>query len=369
MSLATRCINCSTVFRVVQDQLLVSEGWVRCGRCREVFNAIENMFDLKKDSSASMLPVAMPPTGFDALRDVPSTRSSDAPLDRRTKPRPESPTLGASASSRPARIEHPGFAAAANSQEVVRTSLWPTSDTPGMTSEPSGATKQARARTKALRDDVDFQMSESTLDVPVDVSSVGPMPSEEVVDELLMSNGRDTMFEPYGYTPDFLVRARNESRWQHPKVRLMLRLAALLLSVTLGLQVLMHARDTIAARWPATESMLQAVCVPFNCRVEAPRRLQALKVESAVFAETGTAGTYRLAVALRNVDDTIVRMPALDLRIMNARGEAVARRIITATELGMTTSVIEGGGDATLQGLIRVTLPNMAGYTVEAFYP
>jgi predicted Zn finger-like uncharacterized protein len=41
MSLATRCTDCNTVFRVVQDQLKVSEGWVRCGRCDAVFNALE----------------------------------------------------------------------------------------------------------------------------------------------------------------------------------------------------------------------------------------------------------------------------------------------------------------------------------------
>ena len=47
MSLATRCTACGTVFRVVQDQLKVSEGWVRCGRCDEVFNALEGLFDLE----------------------------------------------------------------------------------------------------------------------------------------------------------------------------------------------------------------------------------------------------------------------------------------------------------------------------------
>ena len=50
MSLATRCTACGTVFRVVQDQLRVSEGWVRCGRCNEVFNALEGLFDLGRDS-------------------------------------------------------------------------------------------------------------------------------------------------------------------------------------------------------------------------------------------------------------------------------------------------------------------------------
>ena len=33
------------VFHVVQDQLKVSGGWVRCGHCDEVFNALENLFE------------------------------------------------------------------------------------------------------------------------------------------------------------------------------------------------------------------------------------------------------------------------------------------------------------------------------------
>ena len=48
MSLATRCTACGTAFRVVQDQLKVSEGWVRCGRCDAVFNALEGLFDLER---------------------------------------------------------------------------------------------------------------------------------------------------------------------------------------------------------------------------------------------------------------------------------------------------------------------------------
>src|SRR4029079_15484623 len=52
MSMATRCIACGTIFRVVQDQLKVSEGWVRCGRCDEVFNALDGLFDLGRDAPA-----------------------------------------------------------------------------------------------------------------------------------------------------------------------------------------------------------------------------------------------------------------------------------------------------------------------------
>lgn len=55
MSLATRCPACGTVFRVVQDQLKVSGGWVRCGQCHQVFNGLQSLFELPPDP-----PVAAP---------------------------------------------------------------------------------------------------------------------------------------------------------------------------------------------------------------------------------------------------------------------------------------------------------------------
>lgn len=39
MSLNTRCPACKTIFKVAAEQLKVSSGWVRCGRCAEVFDA------------------------------------------------------------------------------------------------------------------------------------------------------------------------------------------------------------------------------------------------------------------------------------------------------------------------------------------
>lgn len=39
MSQITTCPSCGTRFRVVADQLRISDGWVRCGQCQEVFDA------------------------------------------------------------------------------------------------------------------------------------------------------------------------------------------------------------------------------------------------------------------------------------------------------------------------------------------
>ncbi|MGQ9725347.1 MAG: zinc-ribbon domain-containing protein, partial [Tepidimonas sp.] len=39
MSFITRCPACGTAFKVVADQLKIADGWVRCGRCQQVFDA------------------------------------------------------------------------------------------------------------------------------------------------------------------------------------------------------------------------------------------------------------------------------------------------------------------------------------------
>ena len=73
MSQITRCPSCATTFKVVADQLRISEGWVRCGQCKEVF-----------DASAHLLPVApealLPDVSLTDLRapTAPVARKPDA---------------------------------------------------------------------------------------------------------------------------------------------------------------------------------------------------------------------------------------------------------------------------------------------------
>ena len=40
MSQTARCPACETMFKVVADQLKIAQGWVRCGQCGEVFDAL-----------------------------------------------------------------------------------------------------------------------------------------------------------------------------------------------------------------------------------------------------------------------------------------------------------------------------------------
>ena len=49
MRLVTRCPACATTFKVVRDQLRISDGWVRCGRCSEVFDATLDLQETDDD--------------------------------------------------------------------------------------------------------------------------------------------------------------------------------------------------------------------------------------------------------------------------------------------------------------------------------
>ena len=61
MSLITCCPSCATRFRVVPDQLRISDGWVRCGRCQEVFDAAAALQEQQEAALAAPQPAVPPP--------------------------------------------------------------------------------------------------------------------------------------------------------------------------------------------------------------------------------------------------------------------------------------------------------------------
>ncbi|WP_184706264.1 DUF3426 domain-containing protein [Comamonas odontotermitis] len=53
MSQITRCPQCQTRFKVVDDQLRISDGWVRCGKCKSVFDALTHLVQRQGAATAS----------------------------------------------------------------------------------------------------------------------------------------------------------------------------------------------------------------------------------------------------------------------------------------------------------------------------
>ena len=167
----------------------------------------------------------------------------------------------------------------------------------------------------------------------------------------------------------FVQQADKAARWQQPRVRAGLAVAAGVLALTLAAQLAVGARDSVAARWPGARPLLEALCAPLDCRIEAPRRIERLAVESSGLTRMTEGPVYRLAMVLRNRGDTPLMLPAVDLSLTDSGGALVSRRILSAAELGAPRTTIAPGQEMPLQALLMSADRPLTGYTIEIFYP
>jgi len=335
-SLATRCPACSTVFRVVPDQLRVSGGWVRCGRCSEVFDATLSLVDMETGAPrrwADEMPrPAAPPTASPA----PSV-SPPAPA----------------AESRPAGLGLAPLAAPEPEPE------------PEPETEPESATApEPDPATAAPAADVPVEtpagpQAEPEADLPADAPPAAPSPPPAVAEEA-------------ANLPSFVRRAQRAERWRHPRWRAALAALALIGLLGLAGQIAHAYRDLVAARYPQTRPLLERACDLLGCRVEAARAIDALAVESSGILRVEKSSVYRLSLSLRNRAGIEVALPALDLALTDTQGRLIARRVLLAAELGATASTLGAGAELPLQATLQAGLPAsepVAGYTIELFYP
>lgn len=326
MSLATRCAACGTVFRVVQDQLKVSEGWVRCGRCGDVFNALEGLFDLERETAPAWTPSQR---GVLDLLPVHGDERGAAPI-----PRSAPPAAAELATATPTEWDH----------------LAPADDTQADTRADSPIDTRLMNRDQ------------------FDGNAVG----RGELSDLGEMQGDDGMTgEPVAAeTPAFLRRAATNARWQRPRMRVALAISATLLGMTLMAQVALWQRDEIAARWPHSAPWLVAACDTLGCRIEPLRRLDRLAVESSGLTQLDNASQYRLQVALRNRDAWPLLTPALDVTLTDNRGDIVARKVLRQRDFGPAVpATVAAGAELTLQAVFDAGDRRISGYSVEIFYP
>ncbi|WP_062363136.1 zinc-ribbon and DUF3426 domain-containing protein [Variovorax paradoxus] len=134
MSLVTRCPACATTFKVVRDQLRISDGWVRCGRCSHVFDATLDLHEAPDGppaASAAPPPAPAPaaptepPSSSDAIEeadffdDEPEDREPPEAAASEAEPPPTPEPVPASA---PVSTPAPTFALPAHG--IVADELW-----------------------------------------------------------------------------------------------------------------------------------------------------------------------------------------------------------------------------------------------------
>jgi len=258
MSLLTRCPACTTAYKVVPDQLRISQGWVKCGQCGDIFDATQHLIQVPiEDKEATAEPEQQSLVVL--LKDA--TESASEPIIT-------SELLGSGGISHVFN-EHESE----NSPESVDKSTPETS---------SKVNTEPQAETPLLPE---LTAPECVLRMTDNFSQVS-----------------------------FLQESPQAPIWQHTAVRTCLLMLVFLLFAALGLQWAYQERSRLVTIYPDWRFAIQNLCDAVGCTIAPLRQIESITIESATFSKID-ANRYRLSMAIKNVSSLSLALPSVELTL------------------------------------------------------
>ena len=332
MSLVTRCPACSTMFKVVADQLRVSQGWVRCGNCSDVFDA------------NAYLQSVFPPAVEEEWQQAAYAQDNAArlPITERGAP---------------------------NLDSINRTEKWPVEISAARTVTDQ-LNQTALPKNENATVDVDQQLAVKTLSVQ----------AGDIVAPVLEPHLRDDGVAPPNFqNVSFVRKARREAFWQQSFIRFGLVFLAGICVMLLGVQWAVQHKDQVMAAEPRSLPVLQALCKPFRCRIKPLQRIESLLIDSVSLVKLDS-DSFRFSFVLKNTADAPLEVPLLELTLTDIYDKAVLRRVVLPVEFGARAGELLAAHSDT-GGVINLTVaPDepaerpitaaiVSGYRVLIFYP
>lgn len=368
------------MFRVVPDQLRVSEGWVRCGQCSEIFDASQHLVTppaehAPSESTAEPEPPAAAPSAAQSVPDAPDARV--VAVER--FPEPVAPVAAAGAS--PAGTATPADTAeqedAAEREHAAEQDFAPTAIGPD--DEPSPGHE---APSPALPEAPQADAPEWLYGPATDPASASPdpEPSGNAATDAPAGADSPAPAAPAGRLREsdaevdvsFLRDANKPSFWRKRTTRIALLVLLVLLLAGLVAQILVHERDRIVSVEPATRPVLLALCAWSGCSLSPLRQIESVVIDSSSFSRI-RGDDYRLGFSLKNNASVDIAMPAIELALTDSQDRAVIRRVILPAEFGATSDALSAmsvwGASLALHVKSRASEDRIAGYRLLAFYP
>lgn len=327
MSLITRCPACETLFRVVPDQLRISEGWVRCGQCDEIFDA--SYHQLHDAQVQQVVPEIIQTERVDDFEVAEVMSVETPPLD-----------IDLNLDQGMPLVELP--------------EEW------SQVAQPLSKAQEAQASTELP--------AVKILQPELPLLPTGLLESSALLDEDdEVANIRAELGDI-----DFLRVQKSGAPKHSHRRRVVLLALTLLLLMGLFIQVSVHERDRIAAWASSLKPALQALCAPLNCTLSPLRRLDSIMIESASFTKQ-QGSIYQLNFLVKNTAATALAVPAIELTLTNSFDQPVVRRVFLAKEFGVQFAEMAAGAEwqASLAVEVKVSegVDLVVGYRVLAFYP
>ena len=393
MSQITCCPFCATKFKVVPDQLRISEGWVRCGQCKEIFDAAAHLQVLP-------LPVAVPapapsvaPTLAVAPVQVPAFLREPLPV---SAPAPTPAPAPAPLPAPPAAPEAEAEAAAVFSLEDAPTPEVP-ADSPEAPNVLQAPEVEVEAPLAPESEPAPLPAPEPEPEpAPLPEPASEPEPEPAPVPEPVPEPEPELELEPQvpsrlqgvlaaappqapaqaapaparAEEPSFVRAARRQAFWRSAPVRVSLWVLCVLLTGLLAVQIAWHERDRLAAQTPALRPLLIQLCAALDCELQPYRHIAAVLIDSSGLSKGGPGDSYQLQVTLKNTSVVDVAMPALELSLTDAQEAVLVRRVLLPDEWG-GPAVLPAASEWSVRTPVALqgAASQLSGYRVLAFYP
>lgn len=399
------------MFKVVPDQLKISDGWVRCGHCADVFDATLYLEEWAGGDSPSPMAAEVtvsasepvPARGEQALeRSPPAPAPAPWPFDDEAPGEPLSgftplddmrPTEPMPLPDRVSDALSQALAPASRGDKIASAPSSPAGEVDGVLTAPvarvvvqtestspprRGVTEDFRAELlqfasssgtdTAVVDAVDVSIGlplHAEAPEPSTHASAAANPQPRVPEE---PERRAPEPEP---VPQFVQQARRKAFWRKPWVRAMLSLLALALALTLMAQSVLHERHRLIAWQPQLEPLLRVMCVPPACDFGPVRRIDDIVIDSAALVRR-LGNFYSFDIVLKNRSDVPVAVPALELTLTDTRDQTIARRVFLPSEWPGQPVQVPARGSIDVNLRLAIELGEgvpMAGYRALVFYP
>ena len=354
MSFTTRCPACGTTFKIVPDQLKISDGWVRCGHCADVFDAT-----LFLEGEAALVAPVEPAVSEVSEVSEPVHGSEDNEVG----------WLGGPTSS-------------PSEQVPVQAELVHASD-PVMKPDSADDAFVEELRRFAQSSPMDLPEAPSTAPPVPPVSSQGEVPAADVAVDAASVDGYDLPVSPevspadpgdeplLPVEPGFVRQARRRAFWHSRGMRAAMVVVSLLLGLALLAQHAVHERDSLAARYPAASPLLQALCLPTGCRIGPVRQIESVVIDSSNLVRR-LGNFYSFDFVLKNSAQMPVAVPALELSLTDTREAVIVRRVFMPAELPGAPQLLPAQGSLSLSLRLSIAdtgVSSMSGYRALVFYP
>lgn len=388
MALATKCPQCSALFRVVADQLKLRGGLVRCGQCRAVFDAIGSLTYVDdaalaqtRTITALTKPLPPPAASSRASRTEPAAPSRRGP---RTRPahRNTGPSKQALGPATTLRIAPTAPATLANVSSR-RSAPLPTATSDHKERAGDDEKRHSRSRReRAIQEEAEAVLGVPTLIAPggrerVDASSIvdgievielAALPGETEARPSLSTRAPATEDEPE------FIRA-GDSRVRRG-FSIIFGGGSMLLAALIAVQLAIIFRAELLARVPQARETLVQLCAVFGCAVGWPTQVDQLAVIGSELQTIPGTDVLELTAVVRNRAGFRQALPAVEVTLTDSLNRPVARKVFTPADYlaaaGEPSSRIEdglgSGSDYTIRLFFEARGVQAAGFLVYPFF-